>query len=271
MIRVPPVEMAPVKRNAWVVCAIAAVLLFAMPAFARQQGGAEREKPKPKPPALRGEYAMMAEVLKLDDEAKKKVEDQLAANDKALQEWEQGDGAKLKDLEKALAEAKQAKDEEKVKNLTAEAKPLQEAREKLRAENKEKVLALLTDEQRAVWAGFILRRSLMVKYSKLQLTDEQVAQIQKLCEEAAKTIPPANDEAKRKERVEALNKLNAEITEKVLTDAQREELKKAAEHKPGGEGKKPEGEGKNKPGNKGKDKPVEQGGGEGGEMGNPQW
>lgn len=203
-------------------------------------------------------YAKMAEVLKLDEAAKQKFDEQVAANKAALAEWDKGDGAKLPDLRKASSEARKAKDREKAKELGGQVRKLIVARQKLETELVDKVLAVLTDEQKATWAKQQLCENVLLRFRRAKLTEEQIAQVQKLCEAAAKEAGQAQDE---KGRGQAIRKLQTEVTQKVLTDEQREQLKKGG-GKRGGEGRRKGGakrEGRKK------------GQGDAPAMGNPQW
>jgi len=248
-----------VKKCVWMTCVLAVMLATASDGFARERKQRAR---KPRRQHMRkpaDDFAMMATVLKLEGEAKQKLDAQIAAGAEALKEWEQGDGAKLKELMKAQREARKAKDAEKAKQLAAEMKPLRAAKTKLAADNKAKVMALLTDEQKAGWAGYKLRKDLQMRhFRRVKLSDEQAEQMQALCVEAAKTLPPANDPKQRKARADALKKLSADISEKVLTAEQREQMAKKPERKPKA-AKKPR-----KP--KAKKQPADEG-----EMGNPEW
>ena len=261
------------KACGWLLC-VFAVMLLAAPAAVAEDDFGEGKKPKArKKRKARGEgrrgqrgrrekanvYAKMAEVLKLEGEAKTKFDEQVAANKKAVKEWKQGDGAKLGELRKSFAEARKAKDKEKIKQLSGEMRTLMLAQRKLEAELLTKLLALLTDEQKAAWAAYQLEKQVAGRFRRCKLTEEQLAQVKTMCAAVAKEIGEAKD---GKAKGAAMRKLQTEITEKVLTDEQRETLKKKGGRKPRGEGqgkakrpKKERGKKKNKPA----------------ELGNPAW
>ena len=262
------------RRYGWLLGALAALLLAAPVALAEEAGEQPAKKKRAKKKRgprekarLRGEYGMMVSVLKLDEETKAKFEAAVKAGQQALQDWQKGDGAKWKELNTAMREARKNKDKEKMTALGAQLKELNAARAKIMGDNTAKLMELLNDEQKAVWAGFVLRRSLMGRLRRLKLTEDQVAQLQKLCEEKAKTIPAAADRKNAKARREGLNKLYAEVGEKILNEEQRTKLAELMK-KRGGRGRKPgQGEGRKKPkregGGKKKDAAPE--------LGNPAW
>jgi Spy/CpxP family protein refolding chaperone len=203
-------------------------LFLCQAVLAEDQPAAEKPvaKKKATKPKLSGEYAIMGGVLKLDNETAAKIAELSKANMQAVKDWKTTKGAKLAELRKALANARKAKDEKKIEELNKEIKALGEGEEKLQAEGMAKIMALLTDEQKAVWKGFCLRREITKRFKGMKFTDEQTAQMQKLCEEAAKTMPAADGDEAAKARQEACGKVVDEISQKVLTDAQREEMKK---------------------------------------------
>ena len=100
---------------------------------------------------------------------------------------------------------------------------------KLQTQRSEQIVAILTPEQKAKWAGFTLYRSVMRRYKRCKLVADQDKQIRDACAAAAKTMPATTD---RKGRGAAMKKLYKDIEEKILTDDQREELKKKPERVP---------------------------------------
>jgi hypothetical protein len=199
-----------------------------------------------KPAALKGEYAIMAKVLEMDATQTAKLTEAAQARDKAIKAWDDGDnGKKYKEFEDALKKAKADKDKEKSKALGDQIKPLAKERSDLQEAQKANIMALLSPEQKAKWAGFVLYRQVAGKYKRANPTDEQDKQIRQLCQDAAKGMPDASD---KKGHGEAMKKLSEQIEQSVLTAAQREEMKKPPAPKapkPGKEGVK-EGEAKPK-------------------------
>ncbi len=241
------------KKLTLFACSLAVVLLTCGPVLA--QDGQAKAKPKKanrakktrkaKPSALRGEYGIMAGVLKFDDAQKAKLIEAIKINKTAERQWnESADGQKMQELSKAYAEARKGDDKEKTKSLAGQLKALKESRAKLQKDGKARVMAVLSDEQKTDWAAFSLQRRAMRRYKKLKLTEDQLKQVKTLCAEAV-TNRPAGTE--RKALVAADKKLMSDIAEKVLTDTQRQELKKPVEKlKKDKKGKKP-AEGGDKP------------------------
>jgi Spy/CpxP family protein refolding chaperone len=189
-------------------------------------GAADAGGKAAKPAVPKGEYAIMAKVLEMDTTQTAKLTEAVEASQKALKAWDDSDsGKKYKEFEAALKKAKADKDKEKTTSLGDQIKPLAKERSDLQEAQKANIMALLTPEQKAKWAGFTVFRTVIGKYKRVDPTEDQDKQIRQLCEAAAKGMPDASD---KKARGEAMKKLSEEIEQKVLTAAQREELKKPA-------------------------------------------
>lgn len=177
-------------------------------------------------PALRGEYAILASQAALSEEQRAALAQRVAARQAALEAWDAENGEKL---EETARQARATRD-------PAAAEPLREQRDALRAQraalaerHDREVLAVLTPEQRATWEAFRLNRQALRRCAGAELTDEQRAQILSLCQaairQAAQTeAPPAY------ERVQAA--LNETIEREVLTDAQREAIRRRPTSRP---------------------------------------
>jgi len=236
------------KKSMWWVCSAVALALALSPAMvdraaaAGEEGGGKKVKKagdggKKAKSDLKGEYAIMVSVLGLDEAQQAKLKEVVEKNAAALKAWDDSDnGKKLAALQEEAKKAREAKDKEKTKTIGDQMKALQKERTDLQASQQAAIQALLTDEQKAKWKGFVLYRSVVGRYKKLGLTEAQDKQVRDLCMEASKTMPGPED---RKAQGEAVTKLASEIEQKVLTDPQREELKKAPVKAPKGDGEKP--------------------------------
>jgi hypothetical protein len=224
------------KRSNWLVAMLAGAMLVVSPALAQDAKAAKPAKPAKS--ILKGEYAIMAAELKLDDAQKAKLEEAVKANEAAEKAWMDGaSGTKAKTVRDDLAKAKEAKDQAKLKSLGEEQKALAAEQAKLKEDGKAKVMAVLTDDQKAQWAGFAVYRSTIGKYKAANLTADQDKQIRDMATKIAsvKAAPPE----KGKKPLQPSQVLSKDIEEKVLTDAQKEEMKKkAAEAKKAAEDKK---------------------------------
>ena len=239
-----PLEKVAMKKLTWFVGSLAAVLLACGPAMAQDDGAAKANPEKPakakpdkaKASGLKGEYAIMASVVGMDDAQKAKLAEALEANKAAEGQWKDGDGKKAEELSKAAAEAKKAGDKEKAKKIAEDLKAVKESHAKIEEAGKARILAVLTDEQKTRYAAFNLERQVLQRFGKkIELTEDQQKQMKDLCAQAVKDRPAGEDP---KAAAAADKKLLGEIEQKVLTDAQREALKKPAEKKPK-EGEKP--------------------------------
>jgi Spy/CpxP family protein refolding chaperone len=264
------VEKSPVKKTCVWLLSVLAVMLLAAPAAMAQDGLGE-DGPKVKKKRDRGKgkggrrqkggvTAKLVDELKLDDATRAKFNEQLKANRTALGEWMKTNGEKLKLLRKDMAEARKNRDKDKAKLLGTEMKALYGGRAKVEAEGNEKLMALLTDEQKSAWSGLGLSMKVLGRYRRCKLTEDQVVKVREMCVAAAKEIGDGKD---RKAVGVAMRKLNGEIVKDVLTDEQRAKMKTR---------RKPKGDGARKPRVKKdrvkKDKPVKK---DGGELGNPEW
>lgn len=224
------------KRSALWMSALISLALLCSPALAgREAGGggkakkarAKKERPAKKQ-ALRGEYGMMASVLKMDEAQAAKLNEAVQKYQEAVKAWDaSASGQKYKELNAAAKKAREDKDKEKSKSIAQDMKSVRKERDELEAAEKAKIMDVLTPEQRTQWAGFTLYRGTIGRYKKLNLTEEQDAKIRAICTDAAKDMPDKSD----RKAAGAARKRLAEDVEKVLTADQLEELKKKPEKK----------------------------------------
>ena len=229
----------------WLLCVLMALTLTAGSALAAKDGAKPKKKrpdrvkkervKKPKS-ALRGEYAIMASELKLTQEQQAKFVETIKAQSEAKKALVE----KAAPIKKELAEARKAKDKDKVKELGAKLKELQGDPKA----DKAAIMALLSDEQKAAWAGFELYRNALRKFGKAKLTDDQKKAARDIC-----TTSDVKLTGDRKADAAALKALTEKISTNVLTDEQRTAMApkpKVKKDKPAGD-KKPRDRKKNKP------------------------
>ncbi len=234
------------RRSAWWMSALVALLLLCSPMAtdwaaaapgaeargkkARKKGARDRKARQPRKKGPGGYYGIMMKVLEMDEAQKAKLMQAVQDSQKALKDWEAGpNGVKYKELAAARKQAAKDKDKEKAKSISQQLRSLQKERAEIQAAQRAQVLSVLTPGQRAAWAGHELYTSVMRRYKRVELTDDQKLKLKDHCVTKAATMPDASD---RRARGQALKKLYAEIDEKILTDEQREALKRKPAKKP---------------------------------------
>jgi Spy/CpxP family protein refolding chaperone len=233
------------RKSAWWMTALVALLLLCSPVAsdwaaaapgaeaggkkARKKGARDRKARQPRKKGPGGYYGIMMKVLEMDEDQKAKLMQAVQDSQKALKDWEAGpSGTKYKELTEARKQAAKDKDKEKAKSISQQLKSLQKERAELQAAQKALVMDVLTPQQKAAWAGHELYTSVMRRYNRANLTDDQKLKLKEHCVAKSATMPDASD---RRARGQALKKLYEEIDEKILTDEQREALKRKPEKK----------------------------------------
>ena len=239
------------------VLGLALALLVAGPVLAQEEGAEKPAKAKKaakeskaEKSALRGEYAIMASECQMTDVQKAELEAALKAKSDALAAWEEANKAKIEDLKKQQADAKEKGDKEAQKRVGDEVKALKEQLSALETERSAKIAAVLTSEQCQMWEGFKLYRALMGRYAKAELDEGQKAKVRALANEAAKkmlAVTGADKEAKGQVEKD----LKASVENDVLTAEQKEKMKPAAKEP------KPKAPKEEKAGKEGGEKPAE--------------
>ena len=113
----------------------------------KKDAGAKRKKPGAQR-GMRGEYAIMAKYLGLDEAQTAKLAAVVEEGQKAQRAWMEGpSGQKYKELSEAAKKARQDKDKDKMKALSTEMRTLQKERSEAQAAQKADVMAILTDAQ----------------------------------------------------------------------------------------------------------------------------
>jgi|GEM_PF-1098734 len=205
----------------------------------KAEKGEKAEKPakEKKAPELRGQYAMMVSELNLNDEQKAKLTEAVKAKTEALAEWKKTNGQKMKELG---AQMKEATEKDKKAELKKQMDELGAQQKALAEKHDAAIRNVLTEEQKARWAGFMTYQQAMRLFRKVELTDEQKAKVKEICTKHADAYQKAAD---RKAKAEAMNQIKTEVSETVLTAEQKEAISKPKEKAPkadGGEGEKKE-------------------------------
>ena len=242
------------KRIVWLLVLGIALVTVGAPVQAKKNDGAAGAKPKRerKPRGdkkggkggLKGEYAIMASELKFTDAQKADLAEKLKACAENAKKWRTDNADKLADIKKKQAEARKNKDKDAMKKIAADSKALRDEEMKIRNSAVDAAKAILTDEQKVQWAGFMVYRQVMRKFKKAELTDEQNKKVRDLCNAKAKDIP----EDDKKARGRAYKELSDSITNDVLTADQKAKLTaKTPKKDPADKKKKPRKGKKDKP------------------------
>ena len=218
------------KRIVWLLVFAVALMATGAPVQAKKQDGAGGAKPKrEKKPrgdkkggkgGLRGEYAIMASTLKFTDAQKAELADKLKACAEASKKWREDNKDKLAEIKKQQAEARKNKDKDAMKKVAEQSKELRAEEAKIRGAAVAAAKAVLTDEQKQQWAGFMVYRQVMRKFKKAELTEEQDKKVREMCDAKAKDIP----EDDKKARGQAYKALSTAITDSILTADQKAKL-----------------------------------------------
>lgn len=195
------------------------LLALALPAAAQKAA-----KPKS---ALRGEWASMVKECNLTADQQAKLEEKVAAMNKAVADWDAQHKEQMDKLNAEIKAAKEAKDKARLKELSAQKKPLDVERAALIAEHRNGIMELLTPEQKTAWAVYQLQREVLGKFKKAKLTEDQIAKIKPLCEAAqAELAKLGADDTKGQKAVK--EKLFADVEQQILTAEQRALMAPAA-------------------------------------------
>ena len=224
----------------WVGVGLAVLLLVAAPTLAAKKEGAAGEKPakapKPERSVITGQYKEMVEWCGLDANQQAQLEAAIKARNEKVKAWEEANAATLKDLQTKMADARKAENKDAMKAAQDQMKPLSEARQKVQAEGEAAIAAVLTADQKNLWAGHSLYQGAISRLRKANLTEAQQKQIREMAIAAGKGIAAAAD---RKAQGAIQKKLAEDIEANVLTAEQKEALKAPPKEKPAGEGTQP--------------------------------
>ena len=174
-------------------------------------------------PEFRGEYALIAAQAKLTDEQKIQLAAIVMERGDAKARMRAANQEKLDGLKKDLAEARKANNRDAVSTILQQMMRINATAAKAKKALAKRVMELLTPEQQAKWAGFVLYRSVCKTLSKTSPTDDQKTAIRGLCDDAALEL---GDEALKMspKRAAAQKKLRDKIKAEILTDQQRKAM-----------------------------------------------
>ena len=214
------------KRLTWVLSCVAVVLFVFSSAQAKENTSSQPASESTKEKAgLPGYWGIMAGELKLSDDMKAKIQEQLLP----LQDWDKANKPKIEEL---ATKMKYATDKEAREKLAEQVKALTQEREKLMGKIKVDVLALLTPDQQLQWKVSELYNDVSRRFARLELTEAQSKQARELASPFAKQILELKSPVDAKALKEIRTAYANEIVAKVLTDEQRTKFDSAAQSKP---------------------------------------
>jgi len=167
---------------------------------------------------LREQCSVIARAVGFTEQQYQQLEKNIAALEKAKEEWVRANGQKLDRLAREVHEARKAKDRLRIRALEEKLRPLLEDRDKVFGNDRDVIESIMTDEQKTAEEGWRFARSAMRIYEDVAITDAQKARIKELCmaagAEKRRTTTFRQANAVRK-------KLMKTILDEVLTHYQR--------------------------------------------------
>lgn len=124
------------------------------------------------------EFAEMQSALAMSDEESAKVQAAFEKREVEVSAWMATHGAKLAKLEKTMRTAARSRDLAGVRNTTSKAKPLRDALRELIATHTKTIPAALSKDNQSAWAAYQLSQEVLDLMEDLNLTPEQIEQIQ---------------------------------------------------------------------------------------------
>jgi Spy/CpxP family protein refolding chaperone len=162
----------------------------------------------------------------LSEEQVKKINELAEARNKAMQDFQKANADKMKEIQTAMMEASKNKDEDGVRRAREDMQKLYAPMSELQKKTQEDIMSVLTAEQKAKWQEAQDVNRVIWRFWAAKLTEEQKAKIKTLVAEAMLGV----DREDRKALSEATAKASAQVEKEVLTDEQREAMKKAQEN-----------------------------------------
>lgn len=215
-------------------CPLVIVLISCSTAPAADTAKPPTGRTKVDKPRFRGaaEYDRMVEVLiDLTDKQKAELKSSIILKTETLKK-QQPRYDELMALRKAEKKARASGDKDAANAARDKIQAIYAEQKKLMLELNASVQAVLTADQRNVWQGYILRRSILrrLRPASAKLTDDQKANIKQACEDAAEEIAAlaklTDKEKMKAAKKEIRKKLDDDILRDILTAAQRQAVEK---------------------------------------------
>ncbi len=192
------------------------------------QGNASAAKapkaPKSTAETLLEQQDAMIRECKPSEEQQKTLKEKFQLKRKALETWEQANAAKLAAAEDAAKTTRKGTDDAAKRKANDDLKTLVQDRTQATAEADKAILEVLSAEQQVVWAGFQMAQTMLPRYKKAKLSDDQTVKVKACCLIAAKDLAAfTGDDRKDKQGRSTVQKcLKWAIDNAILTPEQRE-------------------------------------------------
>ena len=154
------------------------------------------------------EFQALLKALQPSAELESHLKDRTRAYGVALAEWDAQNGEAVRKVE------------EQMRELQARSRELREPRDRLTAEYRAAMLALLSPEQKIALLVSRLQDQILGRFARQQLSDEQAAKVRAICQGVVKETGLTADSAPAELDIARLKAYNA-VREQVLTEAQR--------------------------------------------------
>ncbi|MGA2498946.1 MAG: hypothetical protein ABSH20_14485 [Tepidisphaeraceae bacterium] len=195
---------------------------------------AARRAPKSAQETVQEQCDLMVQECKLTEEQQKTIKEKFKVKQAALEAWDKANAEKVTAAEEAAKTARAGTDAAAKKTANDNLKALMDERAQATAEADKAILAVLTEPQKATWAGAELAQTTLPRYKKANLTDEQTAKIKAACAIAAKDLAGfTGDDRKDKQGRTTVQKcLKWAIDNVILTPEQRDVVVKPVPQPP---------------------------------------
>jgi hypothetical protein len=208
------------KRYGKIVLVAMLAGLVSAPAVAARGG-----RGKPDKESVQSEVESLISECKLGEQQQADLKAKAKVKQEAQDAWNAAGAQKLQAAQDAVKAARAGTDDAAKRTANEDLKALQADLEKAVAPAEANMLAVLAPEQKATWEAFKLYQTVLTRYRKCNLTDEQSAKVKSACTAAWKQLSEVdqNDErAYKKAKGDITGKLNWAIEQVILTEPQRE-------------------------------------------------
>ncbi|MCX5677147.1 MAG: hypothetical protein NTX87_19330 [Planctomycetota bacterium] len=161
-------------------------------------------------------YSQMIKVCNLSQEQQKEIRTIEADRDKVAQNYYAENAEKMKAAQAALSEAYRSKDKDAIQKAMLDYRELMEPVGEFQKSAHDKVMAVLTTEQKAAWQENQVMGNIKAMFYRANLTDDQLGQLKAAYADLAK-----DKDAKVEDLARKLN----EQARGLLTDEQKEAMK----------------------------------------------